>query len=149
MTDAFTKPFADLLQATQFAQLPAHAQTLIHDGLAKTREATLKTFVTAKDGAAAFGKANPIATDEAKVLTATVFDHAIANTEAAFIAAQAIAQAKSPTEVAQLQAKFVQTQFAKAGEQTKELFELSTKAAQKTAEALTGLASKSLAQYKA
>ena len=73
----------------------------------------------------------------------------IQNTEATFIAAQAIAQAKSPIEAAQLQAKFVQAQFAKAGEQGKELFEASTRLAQKTTEVVTGFATQSMAKIKA
>ena len=48
----------------------------------------------------------------------------------------------------QLQAKYVQAQFTKAGAQSKELFELSTKLTQKTAEAVTGLVTKSAGPFK-
>ncbi len=149
MTDQFTKPFTNLLKTAQYGQLPEHVQTLVQDGLSKSREATLRSIAAAKDGAEAFGKVNLGAPKETGELAAMVFDNAIANTEATYTAAQAIAQAKSPVEVAQLQAKFIQAQFAIIGEQTKELFELSTNIAQKTAEAVTGFASKSMAQYKA
>ena len=81
---------------------------------ANTREATLKSIALVK------------------TLAAKALDNALANTEAAFDAAQAIARAKDMNEAAQLQAKFVQAQFAKAGEQGKEFYELAAKLSQQT-----------------
>jgi hypothetical protein len=148
MTDPFTKPFADMLKAAPYGQLPEHVKTLVDDGLAKTREATLKSFAVAKHSAEAFEKVALAAQRDAGELAGKIFDQAVQNTEAAFIAAKAIAQAKSPVEAAELQAKYAQAQLTKAGEQSRDLLELSTKLAQKTAEAVTGFATKSAAQYK-
>jgi hypothetical protein len=53
-----------------------------------------------------------------------------ANAEAAFTAAQAMATAKSLPELAKLQGEFVQKFAAQASEQTKEFFDLSTRATQ-------------------
>jgi hypothetical protein len=149
MTDAFTKPFADALKAAPYGQLPQHVQSLVTDGIAKTREATLKSFAAAKNGAEAFGRVAIAAQRDTEQLAGKVIDHAVENTEAAFTAAKAITQAKSLVEAAELQAKFVQAQLTKAGEQSRELFELSTKLAQKATETVTGLAAQSTANFKA
>ena len=55
---------------------------------------------------------------------------ATTNAEAAFSAAQAMATAKSLTEIAKLQSEFVQKFAAQAAEQTKEFLDLSTRATQ-------------------
>src|SRR5262245_82308 len=102
MHDTFTKPFADLMKTARLGQLPEHVQSLVHDGLTKTREATLKSFAAARDGAETFEKVALAAQRDTGELTGKVFDQAMQNTEAAFTAAQAIAQAKSPVEAAEL-----------------------------------------------
>lgn len=145
MTDQYTKQFADLFKA----QLPEQLQTFVHEGLAKSREVAVQSIAVAKNGAEALGKASPVAPKEASALTAKAFDQVLENTESAYEAAQSIARAKSPVEVAQLQAKYFQSQLARAGEQCKELFELSTNLAQKTAEGASQLAAKSGAAFKA
>ena len=143
MNDQFTKPFTDLFKAAPYGQMPDQLQTPMQDGLAKTRDATLKSISAVRDGAEALGKSSPLASKETGALTTRVFEQAIENTEAAFVAAQAIAFAKSPMEAVQLQAKYVQAQFAKAGAQGKELFDLTSKVAQKSAEAVSSVAAKS------
>jgi hypothetical protein len=52
-------------------------------------------------------------------------------------------------EAAQLQAKFLQAQFAKAGEQGKEFYELAAKLTQQTFATLNSTAMKSIAQLAA
>ena len=148
MTDLFTKPFTDLFKTTTSSQLPAQVQTLVQDGLSKTRQAALTSITAIKDGAEQLGKVNLLAPKEAAEFTAKLFDNTLANTEAAFVAAQAITKAQSPIEAMQLQTAYSQSQFAKAGEQTKELFELSTKAAHKSAEDFGGIARKAAAGRK-
>ena len=64
-----------------------------------------------------------------KSIGAKIMDNTVANAEAAFDAARAIARAGSVPEALRLQAEFVQRQFSVAGAQTKELFELSTSVA--------------------
>lgn len=145
MNDQFTKPFADLFKG----QFPNQLQTAVQDGLAKTREMTIQSIAAAKDGAEALGKASPVASKETGALTSKAFEQVLENTEAAYAAAQSIFRAQSPIEAAQLQAKYMQAQFARAGEQFKELFELSTKVAQKSAEGVSQLNVKSAAAFKA
>jgi phasin family protein len=128
MTTQYERQAETILKASQLGQLPEHVQAAAHDGLANTREATLKSIGLVK------------------TLAAKALDNALANTEAAFDAAQAIARAKDMNEAAQLQAKFVQAQFAKAGEQGKEFYELAAKLTQQTFATLNNTTMKSITQ---
>ena len=86
---------------------------------------------------------------DAKTLTESTLQNFVANTEARFDAAQAMVRAKDVAEVAQLQAKFVQTQMTKAGEQSKELYELASKLMQQTFASWNSVATKSFARLPA
>lgn len=145
MTDQYAKQFSDLFKA----QLPEQLQTLVQDGLAKSREVAVQSIAAAKEGAEALGKANPVAAKEASALTAKAFEQALENTNTAYEVAEAMARAKSPMEAAQIQAKYAQGQLSRAIEQGKELFDLSTKLAQKTAEGASQIAAKSGTSFKA
>jgi hypothetical protein len=127
MTTQYELQAEAILKASRLGQLPEHVQAATHDGLANTREATLKSIGLVK------------------ALAAKALDNALANTEAAFDAAQAIARAKDMNEAAQLQVKFLQAQFAKAGEQGKEFYELAAKVTQQTFATLNSTAMKSFA----
>ena len=131
MTTQYERQAETILKASRLGQLPEHVRTAAHDGLANTREATLKSIGLVK------------------TLAAKALDNALVNTEAAFDAAQAIARAKDLNEAAQLQAKFLQAQFAKAGEQGKEFYELAAKLSQQTFATLNSTAMKSIAQLAA
>ena len=144
MTDQFTKQFSEMFKA----QLPEQFQTMMQDGLAKSREVALKSIVAAKDGAEQFGNASPVASKEGSALTSKAFEQIIANTEAAYEVALSMSRAKSPVEAVQLQASYLQAQFGRAGEQSKELFELSTRLAQKTADGVSQVAVKSGGRFK-
>jgi hypothetical protein len=149
MTDPITKMFTDFVSSAQTGQHTGQVQTLFNDGLAKTREATLKSFAVAKDGAAAFEQGTASVQRDSGELATKIIDQVIKNTESAFAAMQALTQAKSPIEAAQLQTKFIQAQFAAAGEQGKELFELSTKLAKNSTATMTEFAAKATANAKA
>ena len=131
MTTQYERQAEAILKASRLGQLPEHVQAVAHDGLANTREATLKSIALVK------------------TLAAKTLDNALANTEAAFDAAQAIARAKNMNEAAQLQTKFLQAQFAKTGEQGKEFYELAAKLTQQTFATLNSTAMKSIAQLAA
>ena len=103
-----------IITAARLGQLPENVRAIAHDGLTQTCEAALQSIAVAK------------------TFAAKVLDNTLANTEAVFDAAQAIAGAKNITEAAQLQTQFWQAQFAKAAEQGKELSELSAKWTQQT-----------------
>lgn len=131
MTTQYERQAETILKASQLGQLPEHFRTAAHDGLANTREATLKSIGLVK------------------ALAAKALDNALANTEVAFDAAQAIARAKDLNEAVQLQAKFWQAQFAKAGEQGKEFYELAAKLTQQTFATLNNTTMKSITQLAA
>ena len=78
-----------------------------------------------------------------KMLNEKIVQNLTANAEAAFSAAQAIATAKSLSEIAKLQSEFVQKFAAQATEQTKEFFDLSTRATQHLFEKAQSAATKS------
>ncbi len=46
MTTQYERQAEAILKASQLGQLPEHVQTAAHDGLANTREATLKSIRT-------------------------------------------------------------------------------------------------------
>jgi phasin family protein len=78
-----------------------------------------------------------------KMLNEKIAQNLTANAEAAFGAAQAIAAAKSLPEIAKLQSEFVQKLAAQTTEQTKEFFDLSTRATQHLFEKAQSAATKS------
>ena len=131
MTTQYERQAETILKASRLGQLPEHVRTAAHDGLANTREATLKSIGLVK------------------TLAAKALDNVFANTEAAFDAAQAIARAKDLNEAAQLQAKFFQAQFVRAGEQGKEFYDLWAKLTHQTFGTLNTIATKSYTQLAA
>ena len=131
MTTQYERQAEAILKASRLGQLPEHVQAVAHDGLANTREATLKSIALVK------------------MLATKTLDNVLANTQAAFDAAQTIARAKDMNEATQLQAKFLQAQFAKTGEQGKEFYELAAKLTQQTFATLNSTAMKSIAQLAA
>ena len=148
MNEQFTRQAQDMFKAAQEARLPENIQAMAEDGVTKTREAYQKMNTVAKDGAKAVEEVVLAAQAGAKAIGERVLHNTSVNTEAAFDAAQAIARARSIPEAARLQADFMQQQFAVAGAQTKELFELSAKFARQTLESMNSAASKSLDQFK-
>ena len=83
-----------------------------------------------------------------KAIGEKVMSNAVANTEAMFDAAKAMARAKTLPEAARMQADFFQQQTTAASTQTKELFELSAKVAKQTFDTINSAAAKSFEQMK-
>jgi len=148
MNDQFTRHAQDMFKVVNGFKMPENFQVIAEDGVAKTREAYDKLAAVAKDQAKAAEEMMLAAQAGAKSLGEKVVSNTIANTEAAFDAAEALVRAKTLPEAAQLQAGFVQKQMAVAGAQTKELFELSTKVAKQTFETMNAVAAKSFEQIK-
>ena len=136
-TSQYAQQTEAILKAAQ-GGVPAHLQAAAQEGLAKTRQAT-------RDGAAVVEQV----LKDARTLTETNLQNFVANTEALFDAAQAMVRAKDLPEAAQLQAKFIQTQMAKAGEQSKELYEFASKQIQQTFASWNSVATKSFARVPA
>jgi len=148
MNDQFTRQAQDMFNAAKDARIPENVQHMAEEGVAKTREAYQKISSVAKDGAKTLEGVMLTAQDGAKILGEKVLHNTMANTEAAFDAAQAIARARSLPEAAKLQADFMQQQFAVAGAQTKEFLELSTKVCRQAFETMNAAAVKGFEQVK-
>jgi hypothetical protein len=148
MNEYFKRQTEEFMNAAKVAQMPENLQAFAQESVAKTREAYDKLSTVAKDQAKATEEFLLATQAGAKAIGARVLDNATANTEAVFDAAQAIAKAKSLPEAARLQTEFFQKQLAVAGEQTKELFELSTRVAQQAFQIGNQVAAKSFEQMK-
>lgn len=149
MTIDVARQTEEFLKAAREARIPEGVQAIAEDTLTKTREAYGRMSAVMKDGARAAEDVFLASHAGARVIGEKVLSNTAVNTEAAFEAAQAMARAKTLAEVAQLQASFMQRQMAMAGEQTKELFELSTRVAKQTFDTFGAAAAKSVDRMKA
>ncbi|MGQ0455959.1 MAG: phasin family protein [Hyphomicrobium sp.] len=155
MTDAFTRQVQDFTRQAQDiftagkdAKVPENLSAFAEDAVAKTRDAYQKFASAAKDNAKVAEDVLLTTQAGAKSIGEKIVANTLANTEAAFEVAQAIARARTFPEIARLQANFFQQQFAMAGAQSKELFELSSKVAKQTMETVGSATTKSFEQFK-
>lgn len=144
----FTKQTQEFFEAAKDARIPEQVQTMAEDSVSKARETYGKLNTAAKDSAKVFEDVFLTAQAGAKSIGDKVLKNTEANTEAVFDAAEALARAKTLPEFIQLQTAFIQQQVTAAGAQSKELFELSTKVAQKTFESMNSAATKTFDQMK-
>ena len=148
MNEQFTRQAQDMLAAAKDARIPENLQAMAEEGVQKTREAYYKLNEAAKDGAKVVEEVMLASQAGAKAIGEKIVHNTSVNTEAAFDAAQAIARAKTLPELVRLQADYLQQQFAVAGAQSKELFELSAHVAKQTMETVNSAAAKSFEQMK-
>jgi phasin family protein len=133
-------------QAEKFfngARIPENAQAIAQRGVAASQEFYEKTAAAAQDGAKTLTEITDTAWGSTKMLNEKVLQNLTANFEATFTAAHAIATAKSLPEIMKLQSDFVRKLTAQTTEQTKEFFDLSTRATQHVWEKAQAAASKS------
>ncbi|MCB1526497.1 MAG: phasin family protein [Hyphomicrobiaceae bacterium] len=148
MNEQFTRQAQDMFAAAKDARIPENLQAMAEEGVQKTREAYYKLNEAAKDGAKVVEEVMLASQAGAKAIGEKIVHNTSVNTEAAFDAAQAIARAKTLPELVRLQADYLQQQFAVAGAQSKELFELSAHVAKQTMETVNSAAAKSFEQMK-
>lgn len=148
MNDQFTRQAQDMFAAAKDARIPENLQVMAEDGVQKSREAYYKMNAAAKDGVKVVEEVMLASQAGAKAIGEKLLHNTSVNTEAVFDAAQAIARAKTVPELFRLQADFFQQQFAVAGAQSKELFELSAKVAKQTLDTVNSAATKSFEQMK-
>jgi hypothetical protein len=155
MSDAFTRQVQDftrqaqeMFSAGKDAKVPENFSVFAEDAVSKSREAYHKFTTIAKDNAKVAEEVLLTSQAGAKSIGEKIIANTLANTEAAFEAAQAIARARTLPEIARLQANYWQQQFAVAGSQSKELFELSSKVAKQTMETVGAATTKSFEQFK-
>ena len=144
----FTRQAQDMFSAGKDAKIPENMSAFAEDAVAKTREAYNKINHATKDNAKVMEDVVLTAQAGAKSISEKMLANTVANTEAIFDAAQAMAKAKTFPEIARLQANFWQQQFAAVGVQSKEIFELSTKVAKQTFDTVGTATSKSFEQMK-
>lgn len=156
MSDAFTRQVQDftrqaqeMFSAGKDAKVPENMSAFAEDAVAKSRDAFHKMTAAAKDNAKVVEDVMLTSQAGAKSIGEKIMANTLANTEAAFEAAQAIARARTFPEIARLQTNYWQQQFAVAGTQSKELFELSSKVAKQTMETIGSATARSFEQMKA
>ena len=142
MNEQINRKTEEMLKAAQQARLPENVAVMAQEGVAKAREAYDKMSAVAHDQAKVLEQVVVAQTAGAKALSDKLLQNVVANTESAFDAAQAMARSRSIPDAAKIQADFIQQQMAKAGEQTKEFFELSTRIAQQTFQTMNAAATK-------
>lgn len=138
----------EFMHAAQTGQMPDNVRAYAQEGVAKTREAYDRMATAAKDQAKVAEELFLAAQAGAKAFGTRVLDHAATNTDAVFDAAQAIAKARSLTEAARLQSEFIQKQLTAAGEQTRDLLELSARFTQQALNTANEAAAKSFEQMR-
>jgi hypothetical protein len=148
MNDFVRRQAEEFLNAASSARVPENVQVMAEESVAKAREAYDRFSSAAKDQAKVAEEILLATQAGAKAIGTKVLDNAAINTGAAFDAAQALAKARSLPEAARVQADFVQKQFSMAGEQTRELFELSTRVFRQTFETANLAASKAFDRMK-
>lgn len=129
---------------TDATRAPEVAQDIAQQSLAKSRELYRAGLATAQGSVRLFAEVAETTWGSAKLLNDKIMQNVVANAEAAFSAAEAIAQARSPAEAAKLQGDFLQMLFAVSGEQAKEFVDLSARAAQHVLETVQSATSRSL-----
>jgi phasin len=144
----FTRQAQEMFSAGKDAKIPENMSAFAEDAVAKTRDAYNKMNHVTKDNAKVMEDVMLTAQAGAKSIGEKLMANTLANTEAAFDAAQAMAKAKTFPEIARLQANYWQQQFAAVGAQQKELFELSSKVAKQTFDTVGSATAKSFEQMK-
>lgn len=136
MNEQFTRQAQEMFSAAKDARIPENFQAFAEDSVSKSREFYQKLNATTQENVNAVEEFMLASHAGAKSVGEKVMQNVAANTESAFDAAQSIARAKTLPEAARLQADFFQQQTTIATQQTKDLFELSTKVAKQTFESL-------------
>lgn len=148
MSNTFANQAEDFMRNAADVRVPEQFQHFAEDSVAKSRQAYAKMTVVAQDTQKALAEVSATAAQNTKTLGEKMLANMTANTEAAFDAAEAIARSRSVPEAIKLQTSFMQSQMAKANEQTREFFELYTKMAQQTFATFNTVASKSMVNGK-
>lgn len=146
--EQFTRQAQEMFNVAKDARIPENFQAFAEESVNRSREFYLKLNATAQENVNALEEFMLASHAGAKAVGEKVMSNAAVNTESAFDAAQAIARAKTLPEAARLQADYFQQQAAVATQQTKELFELSSKVAKQTFESINKAATKSFETMK-
>jgi phasin family protein len=125
-------------------RLPQNAQAVAQQGVAKTHEFYKKSAAAAQESTKVLTEVADTAWGSTKMLNEKLAQNLTANIEASFTAAHAIAKAQSLPEAFKLHTEFFQKLARQTTEQTKEFFDLSTRATQHVAEQVQAAAAKAM-----
>ena len=134
-------------QAEQFlkdARLPENVQAIAQQSVAKTQEFYTKSTAVAQESAKVLTEVAETVWGSTKMLNEKLVQNLTANIDASFAAAHAIAKAQSLPEAFKLQTEFFQKLAAQTSEQTKEFFDLSTRATQHVVEQVQAASMKAM-----
>lgn len=148
MNDQFTRQAQEMFSAAKDARIPENVQAFAEDSVTKSRDFFQKVNASTQDNVNAVEEVMLASHAGTKSVSEKVMQNVAANTESAFDAAQAIAQAKTLPEAARLQADYFQQATTIATQQSKDLFELSTKVAKQTFETINKATTASFEQMK-
>ncbi len=148
MNEHFKRQAEQFMNAAKDARIPENVQAFAIDSVGKSRQAFEKLNTVAQDQAKAAEELLIASQAGAKTIGGKILENTARNATAAFDAAEAMVRAKSVPEALQVQAQFLQSQFAAAGAQTKELFDLSTRIAQQTFEVVNAKTAQAFEQVK-
>ena len=130
MNAEFTRVFHDMFDPAQAVRFQGNVQTMIESSMGKGREFYDKAAEYAKENMKTIEQVVVAAQASSKQVGEKVLRDAEASAKSFFDTATAMARAKSISEIAGLQADFVQQQLAAVGEQSKAFFEFYSKVAQ-------------------
>jgi phasin family protein len=134
-------------QAEQFlkdTRLPENVQAIAQQSVAKTQEFYTKSTAVAQESAKVLTEVAETVWGSTKMLNEKLVQNLTANIDASFAAAHAIAKAQSLPEAFKLQTEFFQKLAAQTSEQTKEFFDLSTRATQHVVEQVQAASTKAM-----
>ena len=141
MSEQFNRQVVDFFTSRN-EDIPDGIRSWVELNLTTSRETLLGINSAAKNSAKAFEHALATSYSGAKTVAEKVMLSAEANTKAAYDTALLILHAKSLSEVASLQTKYLQSQAVELSVQTKEFLVLSTRAAEQAIEAMNATATK-------
>jgi hypothetical protein len=136
-------------QAEKFfkdARIHENVQAMAQQSVAATQDIYTKAALAAQDGTKAITEIADTVWGSAKMLNEKFVQNVTANFEAAFTVAHSMATAKSLPEIAKIQSEYLQQIATQATKQTKEFFDLSTRATQHVFEKAQDATTKSFRQ---
>ncbi|MEM7619129.1 MAG: phasin family protein [Pseudomonadota bacterium] len=144
----YAKQAEEMIKKTQEMVMPEGVQKAMEENMNKTRDAYSKFSEMTEDATKAFEDVYTTAQQGTKEIADTLIAQTSENTKAAFAVAEAILQTKSVPEAAQIQAEFMKQQFEKLSEQSKEIYEISSKITADTAKSFNTATTQAFQQVK-
>ena len=144
MNEQFAKQAQEFLQSAQGIQMPTDIQSMSGDAVEQARESYAKLEVLSQEIKEAMEQVSQTAQKSSLILSDKITDNLQENTDAVMAAVNKISSAQSLPEAIAAQTEFVQAQVAKAGEQSKELYQLGTKVAKDAADQWSKAANKAM-----